>query len=155
MCGAALPADDAVQPCVGGVVEISRLAYWDSLPLPFHIFLLFYPLLRLFDIVDNFFDFLTNFLNCLTNFLILLTTFSTCWPTFGFFPTFPQKDIKQYQKLQKMPTHTKHILKNDFFSKVKKPKMSSFPTRVPPQPGRGTLWYHRVPYGTIRYLMVP
>ena len=33
--------------------------------------------------------------------------------------------------------------------------MSSRPNRVPPHPGRGTLWYHRVPYGTIGYHMVP
>ena len=46
------------------------------------------------------------------------------------------------------------ISKHEIFSKVKNPKMSSRPNRVPPHPGRGTLWYHK-PYGTIGYLMVP
>ena len=45
-----------------------------------------------------------------------------------------------------------HVFQNML---VKKPNKSWRPNRVPPHPGRGTLWYHEVPYGTIRYLMVP
>ena len=45
--------------------------------------------------------------------------------------------------------------KMTFFSKVKNPKNFWRPNSVSPHPGRGTLWYHMVPYGTIWYHMVP
>ena len=49
----------------------------------------------------------------------------------------------------------KFLIKKCFFSTVKNPKKSWRPNRVPPHPGRGTIWYHMVPYGTIWFSIVP